>query len=182
VALAGSIICSHSVGETDQAVTWTSTDGVHWRQTHAGVFGRTGLYAYSHLSAATATAWHGWVVVGDRSDNGSSNQSALAARSARGTAWILARDSTHRILVGGHRVARHDLRGDVDGTRAMNDLAVVGGEMVASVGRRPPEALAATTPRSGDPLTQLAGRCPSCRPPVRVRPASTPSSHPGTRW
>jgi hypothetical protein len=120
---------SESVGESEQALVWTSADGVHWERSRSGRFGRAGTYAYSDLTAAVP--WHGWVVVGDQSADGLDDQSAIAIRSRDGRAWYSAVNTSRTVSVGGRRVIREDLRGDRNGNRGMTAVVAVGGGLLA---------------------------------------------------
>ena len=76
--------------QSDHAFVLHSNDGVTWRQTPPRVFNPVAQY---HASSINSTAWaHGrWVVVGDKTTNGSARAGALAYASTNGERWAQGR-------------------------------------------------------------------------------------------
>lgn len=116
---------------TESAVVWRRA-GVRWHATEPGVFSRAGrLYASSSIGQI---AWlrDRWVAVGETSDNGDINSSALVATSTDGKTWVRGR-AAHTFTRAGGRVWYDvtDLQGDHDRTRDMNGVAMVGDRHIA---------------------------------------------------
>ena len=112
------------------AIVWRRS-GDSWPATAPGTFSKANRYASSSISEI---AWlrGRWVAVGETSDNGSLNDSALVATSTDGKRWTKGRAARRFAKAGGdvwYDVT--DLQGDHDRKRAMRDVAQVGKRLIA---------------------------------------------------
>ena len=116
---------------TETAVVWRR-DGNRWLGTEGGTFSAAGRrYASSSISQV---AWlrNRWFAVGETSDNGDLNSSALVASSPDGKTWTKGRpERTYQRARGEVWYDVTDLQGDHDRTRAMNGIAAVGNRLLA---------------------------------------------------
>lgn len=119
------------VAGVSAAIVWRRSGG-SWLATAPGTFSRENrIYASSSI-AQIAWLRGRWVAVGETSDNGSLNESALVATSADGRRWVKGKAARRFVEAGGdvwHDVT--DLQGDHDRKRAMRGVAQVGKRLIA---------------------------------------------------
>lgn len=113
------------------AIVWRQ-EGDRWIATQAGTFSRAKRRYASSSVAQVAWLRGRWVAVGETSDNGDINDSALVATSTDGIQWTKGRAARRFAKAGGdvwYDVT--DLQGDHDRRRAMHGVAQVGKRLIA---------------------------------------------------
>lgn len=111
---------------TETAVVWRR-DGNRWSATRDGTFSKAGRRYASSSIAQVAWLRNRWYAVGETSDNGDLNSSALVASSPDGRTWTKGRpERTYERAGGDVWYDVTDLQGDHDRTRAMSGIAAVG--------------------------------------------------------
>ena len=116
-----------------EAQVLTSADAQAWRETGPGTFNEVDQY---HSSSVTDAVWAGdrWLVVGNRSTNGSVRHSAFAATSVDGAAWQEGRPT--KVFQRGDSYSDEDVATDLDGLenmgRRMWGVATTPGGLVAA--------------------------------------------------
>ncbi len=122
---------NRSADGTETGVVWRRA-GKRWLPTDDGTFSTAGRrYASSSIDQV---AWlrNRWFAVGETSDNGDLNSSALVASSPDGQTWTKGRpDRTYTRAGGKVWYDVTDLQGDHDRTRSMNGIAAVGSRLLA---------------------------------------------------
>lgn len=116
----------------DHAFTMRSDDGTTWRRTAPKAFNKVAQYHSSDINDAVRFDGR-WVVVGERSTNGSVRGSALVYSSADGTKWTAGRPTkvTARGDWYGRRDPLDDLHGLDNRSRSMTAVAAAERGLVA---------------------------------------------------
>ncbi len=116
----------------DHAFTMQSDDGTTWRRTAPKAFNEVAQYHSSEISDAIRFDGR-WVVVGERSTNGTVRGSALVYSSTDGTTWTPGRPTkvTARGDWYGRRDPLDDLHGLDNRSRSMRAVAAAGRGLVA---------------------------------------------------
>lgn len=155
---------TRTAGGTEFAVVWRRA-GQRWVATDPGTFSAADRrYASSSISQVV---WlrNRWVAVGETSDNGDLNSSALVATSTDGATWTPGKPARTMAKAGGDVwFDVTDLQGDHDRTRAMYDVTAVGDQLLAvgdsAEGTADRQGQSATVWRSDDARTWTMQRLP----------------------
>lgn len=118
--------------QQENAFTLHSADGSTWTRTKPTTFNKVAQYHYASLNAASFA--HGrWVVVGDRSTNGSVRVSAFAFTSTNGTSWTAGK--ARRLLGRGDYFGQNspltDLAGLDNNARSMHAVTALDKGLIA---------------------------------------------------
>ena len=118
-------------GGTETAVVWRR-DGKGWLATEDGTFFDRGPTVRLELCRSGRLVGNRWFAVGETSDNGDLNSSALVASSPDGRTWTKGRpERTYQRAGEDIWYDVTDLQGDHDRTRAMKGISAVGNRLLA---------------------------------------------------